>query len=368
MIFLILALPSISKWEVKLMNYLPLANIPSDQVRSLIDGYFEFIAGVPTKLVLYGKGFTNATNVSITTSNTCDAQFSNSLGHMVLGDSDETALIELHTSDMLESGTYHFCLSGEHQGKESEKSLKIFRPQKTSISNIILFVLRCIFLSFFLVISFIYNGEGVIIMDLSISHLQRKAHSGTKHEKKCAKGILQIRKYGKRLLAAFLLGSALSSAGISHLLDVLLWFIDPYFNILISFAVVFLTVTIPTVLFSRYPLVMCYYTIPLAYITLYATLPESLLYGQCLENDIEDNIPERPPEAATEETLTDPMQETVNEPMQATEDDINSTNVELHSPNNPLFTSTSQPVVSGLHNNLFDCNPYTYALYVHNYN
>jgi len=187
-------------------------------------------------------------------------------------------------------------------------------------------------------------------MDLTISYLQNKAQSGTEHEKKYAKRILPIRKYGKRLLAALLLGSALSSAGISHLFDVLLWFIDPYFNILISFAVVFLTATIPTVLFSRYPLVMCYYTIPLAYIALYATLPESLLYGQCLENDIEDGIPERPPEAATEETHTDPMQETVNEPMQATEDDVNSTNVELHSPNNPLFTSTFQPVVSDLHN------------------
>ena len=320
LIFLILTWPSVSKYGAKLNNYLPLANIPSDQVRSLLDGYFEFIAGVPTKLILYGKGFTNTTNVSLTTSNTCDAQFSNSLGHMMLGDSNETALIELHASDTLEPGIYHFCLSGEHQGKESDKSLKIVRSHKSSSLDIKKFSVHLVFLFIFLALTFIYAGEGIIIMDLTIDYLEEKQHIGTEVERKYAKGILPLRRHGKRLQAALILGGVVSSAGVSRMVEVLLLLFEPFWNLLISLALVIFIVIVPTIIFSRYPLIMCYKTRHLAYITLWVTFSGSWTYGKCLENDI-DGVPEGPPVAATGDPPVAATEDSLTHPVQETEDD-----------------------------------------------
>lgn len=232
-------------------------------------------------LVVYGFNLTNTTLLKwIESSTECDE--SQSLYGTTLDvittliKSDVVRAVYTVSFPLISSQrTLYFCVRYDnsdsyiHQG--SELVMTVLPPS----SSLLPLPVTILFILILMVLSGLFSGLNLGLMSLDPVTLKIIEKSGSKRQKKYAKIIYRVRRFGNYLLCTLLLGNVLVNSTFTILLDSVIGS-GIYAVIGSTLAIVIFGEIVPQAICSRYGLMIGAYTIWLTYIFMALTFPLAL--------------------------------------------------------------------------------------------
>jgi metal transporter CNNM len=169
----------------------------------------------------------------------------------------------------------YFCLRNNnddfaHQSNDTLLKLIVI-PTATELLPL---PVNIIFILILMCLSGLFSGLNLGLMSLDPTTLKIIMKSGTKQQRRCAKIIQTVRRFGNYLLCTLLLGNVLVNSAFTILLDGVIGN-GAYAVVGSTLAIVIFGEIIPQAICSRYGLFIGAYTIPLTYVFMALTFPLS---------------------------------------------------------------------------------------------
>jgi len=235
-------------------------------------------------LLLFGENITEDTVIKFTDQRTGCISNSSGLnifggGNVVYEENSTDNLPRLHVSfsGISSKSSFYFC-AYEHsiqcirnQAAEPWLHIIVQPPPVRLLPK----WLEILFIIVLLVMSGLFSGLNLGLMSLDPTTLKIIMESGSKHQKKHAKTIYRVRKYGNYLLCTLLLGNVLVNSTLTVLLNDVIGS-GVYAVVSSTIAIVIFGEIVPQAICSRHGLAIGAYTIWITYIFMVITFPLSL--------------------------------------------------------------------------------------------
>ena len=231
---------------------------------------------------MFGSGFSNETELWLSDQRSCSdpGVTITSLGLLKLCAPDSTQAEITFQHSVSEKMKFYFCLSTNinedkvMQGSNDDPALQLLIELESNKKELIPLPVEIVLIIILICMSGLFSGLNLGLMSLDPTTLKLVMESGSKRQKRYAKLIYRVRKYGNYLLCTLLLGNVLVNSTLAILLETVLGS-GIYAVVSSTIAIVIFGEIIPQAICSRYGLMIGAYTIWLTYFFMVVTFPLS---------------------------------------------------------------------------------------------